>query len=196
MPPGQTKPTFLRPVLGALAVCLAMAGPACGEQIDGLHLLDIQLGSQKSRQAHQLASGGYELADGSYQSFRNWYSTKRPELSFLLLSQMSQNAAFIWGASTGERGEKYLIQPALRLGLLLQNEIAKGTYFSISGTVVLAGGLLERSCMADYGQIAGVQQVNCRLAASTLPPQDTLSYLIRESGWSDSRLTVSLEKRF
>ena len=35
----------------------------------------------------------------------------------------------------------------------------------------------ERACTADYGDIGGVEQVNCRLAASEMTPTETLKYL-------------------
>jgi hypothetical protein len=35
--------------------------------------------------------------------------------------------------------------------------------------------------VADYGDIGGVQSVNCRLAASELPPQETLKHLFNQA---------------
>jgi len=43
------------------------------------------------------------------------------------------------------------------------------------------GGLKEGTCVADYGDIGGVQSVNCRLAASELPPQETLKHLFNQA---------------
>lgn len=187
--------SLLQFLLAAMAGCM-IGDMSHAEQLGGTHLLDVRIGTPKSLLAKRLERGGYELSDGTYQDFRDWYSARQPAASFLLLTQVNRDIAVIWGASTGERGKKYHIQPALHLGVIMQREIAKGTYLSFGGTVILAGDFLERSCTADYGPIAGIQQVNCRLAAGTMPPQETLNYMFKEPGWYESRLTLGLEKRF
>lgn len=50
--------------------------------------------------------------------------------------------------------------------------------------------------MADYGEIGGMQEVNCRLAAEPIPPNETLQYLVNEPGRNESRLSVTFEYRF
>jgi hypothetical protein len=34
--------------------------------------------------------------------------------------------------------------------------------------------------MADFGDVGGVEQVNCRLAATEMAPAETLKYLVNE----------------
>ena len=61
---------------------------------------------------------------------------------------------------------------------------------------MLGGTLHEKSCSADYGQIGGVQEVNCRLAASTLPPAETLRYLLNEKPYNHNQVSLMLTWRF
>jgi hypothetical protein len=46
----------------------------------------------------------------------------------------------------------------------------------------------EKTCVADYGDIGGIQAVNCRLAATALEPAETLQYLYNEKPSSYFRL--------
>lgn len=55
---------------------------------------------------------------------------------------------------------------------------------SVRATRILGGRLRERSCVANYGEIGGVQAVNCRLAASVLPPGQTLGYLFNDKPYN------------
>lgn len=96
------------------------------------------------------------------------------------MTQLSHSFGFIWGISTGENAEKYKIDPELTLGFVYRNKISKNSTFTISGTTFIKGNLKERTCVANYGDIGGIQTVNCRLAASTLSPSETLNYLVNE----------------
>ena len=51
------------------------------------------------------------------------------------------------------------------------------------------GDLNEQPCEGDYGDIGGVQTVNCRLAATFLAPEETLQYLAHAE---PNRLHISL----
>ena len=64
-----------------------------------------------------------------------------------------------------------------KIGFILQHEFNEQSRISFSMTRLMAGGLKEKPCTADYGEIGGVQSVNCRLAATTLEPSATLQYL-------------------
>ena len=50
--------------------------------------------------------------------------------------------------------------------------------------------------MANYGDIGGVQQVNCRLAATELMPETTLSYLLHRAPPSSFALNVKFTHLF
>jgi hypothetical protein len=63
-------------------------------------------------------------------------------------------------------------------------------------TRLVAGGLKEKSCTADYGDIGGVQAVNCRLAASTLEPSSTLQYLANIRAQDRNWLSIRFNMNF
>lgn len=183
-----------------LLLLLVLPGPAgvasAAEASWRTHLLDAYVGSRRSAIADELGQGGYELADGTYRPLAPWYQSDWRDVTLLMMTEVDRNVGLIWGVSTGEAGEKYVIDPALHIGLMVQRQIGDRTWISIKGTVVLGGDLVEFPCVADYGAIGGIQPVNCRLAAETLPPAETLQYLAHERGWRESRVTVIFEHRF
>jgi len=63
-------------------------------------------------------------------------------------------------------------------------------------TTRIGGHLRERACTADYGEIGGVQRVNCRLAATPLEPRETLQYLWDERPGDRLQASVGLMFRF
>ncbi|GAA0309010.1 hypothetical protein [Rhodovulum strictum] len=184
-------------VLTAWAMVLAGAsGAAALDLLEDTHLIDIQAGSNRSSAAQGLSVGGYELADGGRVSFRDWYTPRFPDLSVLLLTQVSANFGVIWGFGTGERAPKYRIEPAFHLGFVYQTRPFDGATLSLKATHPIGGRLRESACVADYGDIGGVVPVNCRLAADLLPPEETLNYLLRMKGRSDARISLDFEFRF
>lgn len=164
--------------LGSLS--LLMSAPAQAQILDLVNntaFVSIKQRSIMTLKAQQLAGGGYELAGGSFVSFVKWYEPRNPDLQFDFLTQFSPSFGLLWGFSTGEYGEKYTVQPAGKIGFILQHEFNEQSRISFSMTRLMAGGLKEKPCTADYGEIGGVQSVNCRLAATTLEPSATLQYL-------------------
>ena len=159
------------------------------------YLLNISQGGRLSDLAASLGVGGYELAGGQWVSFADWYHTDWPEMRVDLLTQFSDSFGILWGASTGERGSKYEIQPSIRLGFVAQTKVGRSSALSLTATTNLWGTLREKPCGADYGEIGGVQTVNCRLAASPLAPEETLRYLLNAEP-SKLRVTVSYSGSF
>ena len=159
-------------------------------------LLDAHVGSNRSAAARELRIGGYELADGTYVDFGDWYTPQFSDLTMLFLKQVSPDFGIIWGLSSGENAPKYRIDPALQVGFVYQYQLSEGAIFSIKATYPLGGRLQEKTCVADYGEIGGVQKVNCRLAAGLLPPEETLGYLVKIAGETDAVITVNLTIRF
>lgn len=170
----------------------AAAAPNFGDT----RVLEVRLGSQRSELVDTLRYGGYELADGTAVRFDAWYTSRMPELDFRFITPLGPNVGFTWGFSTGERGEKYTIDPALRIGLLYRYDLDRFRWLTLSMTTVVGGNLREAPCTADFGPIGGVQSVNCRLAATPLPPQETLQYLIRQNGFRETRISISFTMRF
>ncbi len=112
------------------------------------------------------------------------------------MTPLTPHLGVIWGGSTGERGEKYTLAPSLKVGVVFQAAPTKNTVFSIKATTLLGGTLKEKSCRADYGDIGGVQEVNCRLAASTLEPAETLKYLVHEKPYNQNQIQIQLSLHF
>ncbi|MGZ3218039.1 hypothetical protein [Paracoccus sp. T5] len=165
--------------------------------LNDTHLLEVSLGSVRSDQAGDMRRGGYELADGTPVSFDDWYRPRLKELNLVFLSELTPAFGLIWGMSSGESGEKYRINPGLRFGFVLQRPVGEGGVISLQLTSLLGGRFRERPCQADFGAIGGASvAVNCRLAASTLPPAKTLDYLVSMSGSDEARVTLRYDVSF
>jgi hypothetical protein len=160
------------------------------------HLIDLRQGSYLSRTAASLRGGGYELASGTPVDMQRWYDTKWVDVGATWMTQLTDNVGFIYGLSTGEQAQKYTIAPSMKLGLVMQMQPAKNMVVSLRATTILGGALNEKSCTADYGDIGGVHRVNCRLAASTLAPEETLNYLIRQQPLYRNEVSVSFQWKF
>jgi len=163
-----------------VAGCCLLLSP-CAALADEITttVLDVHQGSQLSQSVQDLEFGGYQLAHGQWQSFYDWYRTDWIDTRVDMVTQTSKDFGVLWGASTGERGEKFMISPGLKLGFISQAHPSPDSTVSFSLTSVLGGQLTEWPCTADYGDIGGVQQVNCRYAAAPIPPADTLPLLLR-----------------
>lgn len=159
-------------------------------------LIEVTQDSDLSRKLGQFRSGGFESSQGAWVSFHSWYSTAWKDTGIAWMTQLTPHLGVIWGGSTGERGEKYTIAPSLKIGAVFQAEPLKNTVFSIRATTLLGGALKEKSCSADYGDIGGVQEVNCRLAASTLEPAATLKYLLNDKPYNQNQILIQLTHRF
>lgn len=163
-----------------LLVVASCAQPAsAGSLLDATYLLNVTQRTRLSDAAWRLGDGAYELVDGRRVVFAPWYEPKWIDVDFHLLTQLSENLGLLWGFSTGEWGEKYRIHPSYKIGFIVQHRLSPQAVISFSATRRFGGGLEERPCIADYGEIGGVQSVNCRLAAADIEPSETLQYLYR-----------------
>lgn len=115
---------------------------------------------------------------------------------YFLGGTTNQHLGIIWGFSTGEIGGKYSIDPSLKLGLAIHQNFDKSSTISLRATTLLGGNLHESMCVADYGDIGGVQQVNCRLAASQLPPNQTLQYMFNDKPYNQNTIMLEYKKTF
>jgi hypothetical protein len=168
---------------------------AYSEVLQDTYLLDVYAGSARSDLATGLRSGGYELSDGSAVNFDDWYKPRLPDLTVLLFSELSPNFGISWGLSSGEVAQKYKINPALHVGFTVQTELFANATLSLTIQTLLGGRLREKSCTADYEE-EGISEVNCRLAASLLPPEETLNYLLDVSAQTETRITLRLQYSF
>jgi hypothetical protein len=171
------RPPVIKAVALTCAGLLALL-PACAQEaFPQIHLADIGQAAGLSQVADGLAVGGYELADGNWQSFGDWYHTDWPEMHVDVLAQMSDSFGLLVGLGSGEGGQKYSIDPSFRLGLIGQMKPSANSTLTLVVNGILGGQFREKTCVADYGIIGGTQEVNCRLAATHLPPEETLQYL-------------------
>ena len=194
--------------LSGMLACLTCAfmltawfSPAFAQELNvAIHLIDMAQDSELSGTAAGLADGwydaveqsrvaGYELADGTPVSFAGWYHTDWPDTRVDMLTQVGDDFGLLWGFSTGERGEKYTIDPSLRLGFVAQAHPTANSVLALTVRGIAWGDLNEQPCEGDYGDIGGVQTVNCRLAATFLAPEETLQYLAHAE---PNRLHISL----
>ncbi len=179
---------------GMIAACLLavllLVPPARAQDFyPANYFVDIHQGSELSDQAAELADGGYELSDGTWVSFAEWYHTDWQDIRFEMMTQFTPDFGLLWGGSTGERGEKYTIDPSISLGFVAQVRTGPSSALSMTFRTIFAGELTEKTCEADYGDIGGIQTVNCRLAASILAPEETLEYLVNAD---PNRLHIAL----
>lgn len=181
----------------AAALWLLPAGPGSGraEIIDRTHLLELDDSSAHGSTIRHIRRGTYELSDGLPLTMREWYSPEVPELTLRMLTEVAEGFGITWGLSTGEEGPKYRIDPALHLGFILQEEVWRNATLTLTASTLLGGDLSERPCEADYGEF-GSMKVNCRLAATTLAPEETLDYLLESSGRKASWVSLQFEYRF
>jgi hypothetical protein len=159
-------------------------------------VLDVQQEAVPARDIQIARFGGYELADGQFQSFSRWYAGRLTFIRADLITQLTPGIGLLWGLSGGERGEKYTLQPSLRAGLVAVASLSSHSTLSLTARTTLGGRLLEKPCSANYGAIGGVQLVNCRLANSELSPESTLTQLWNFAPVDQTRLTLRLTTHF
>ena len=164
--------------------------------MEDTHLLDLRTGTPLSAGLTSYQNRGYELSDGSWLTFGDWYRPDWPEIQIKFLTMVRRDIGFVWGFGTGESGGQYEIDPSLHLGLIVERELTEAETLSFSVTGIIGGHLSEDACTAGYGSLGGTQRVNCRLAATTMRPADTLNYLFDESPPDRIRVSVRYEFRF
>lgn len=164
--------------------------------LENTFLLDVSIGSSRSQIARDLSFGGYELSDGTPVDFSEWYTPRFPDLNFIFLTQLNPSFGLSWGVSFGENGEKYRIDPGMWLGFVYRRQFTRQSSLTFSALTLVGGNFRERACVGDYGEIGGIQPVNCRLAASFLPPAETLQFLVNEKGYRETRFSLRYEIRF
>src|SRR5450830_1187298 len=98
-------------------------GPAAGTVTGDTYLFHIRQGSDLSNKVSAIRRQGFESAHGEHVSLHRFYSTRWTDFKVLWATYVKQSSLFIWGASSGESGEKYRIQPALTLGFVHQHKI-------------------------------------------------------------------------
>lgn len=192
-------PALWRGLRAALTVWLCLHSPIEGARaqpfLEDAQLVDARL-SSLSYTADDLGKGYGNLAGGGTYSFERWYDNDFGDLRLTMLTPVNRNLGIFWGFGTGESGEKYQIDPSVKVGFLAIEPVGDNGTLSLSVSVVLGGYLREKSCTADYGAIGGLQAVNCRMADSVLPPSETLKYLLDEPPGDQVSVSLRYEVRF
>lgn len=181
----------------ALCAALVLATPLhANEFLRSSHILGIYQGSDMSGIAEGMRNyPDFDLRDeGSGRIVvRDWYQTDWTDVVVDMLTELDDDLALLWSFSTGERGEKYRIDPSIKLGFIAQHEVSDTSFLTLIATSTMFGNFTELPCEADYGKIGGgVQPVNCRLAATPLPPEETLDYLVNAN---PTRFSIQLSFR-
>lgn len=178
-------------------ILLLQAPLASGQDLlQRTFLVEVTAGSGRSAIARGFSFGGYELDEGNPVNLADWYTPRFPDVNFIFLTELSPTTGLTWGISLGERGEKYSIDPGVWLGLVHRIDLGLKSSLTISAMTMLWGDFREKSCFGFYRAINDEEEVNCRLAASTLPPADTLKFLVSEPGYRETRVTLRYEIQF
>ena len=171
-------PQFRRADIGlaCLVLCLLPAHASAQSFFERMQLVSVETGGLSSlARSYGNLSGG--LSSGARYSYDRYYSSDYDDMRFTWLAPVTENFGVLWGFGTGESGDKYEIDPSLKIGFVMTEPITKNEWVSLSVSTVIGGYFKEDACTANYGAIGGVQRVNCRMADSILPPSETLRYL-------------------
>lgn len=195
----------LFPVLGSLLSAAALAQPAgdlarrwsTHAPTQGTQLVDIRLNPGFARQLQAIRAGGYENDGGDWVAFQPWYAPAWRDTSLTWMTPLSPRLGLMWGLSTGERAAKYTVEPGLRLGAVFQTEVSRNADVSFRAMHVLGGRLKEKTCQATYADLSdGAVEVNCRLAAGTMAPSETLKQMLSGRPDNATELRLQLNYRF
>jgi hypothetical protein len=165
-------------LIAALLCAMSNAAPASAlDLLENTRLSNARIGSSFDSLLRKTARGGYELQNGQSLSFGDWYDSERQAIELAFETQLTPGSWLTWGFSTGERGEKYQIQPSLLLGYERTWALEKNAFLTFGISARFGGRLKEDPCEATYSLAVAPTKVNCRLAATTLRPDETLDYL-------------------
>ena len=188
---------ILHKLLISIVLCILASTSAYGfDFIDKTHLIEIRQGSELSEKVNFYTVGGFEVANGSFVSYTPWYINHWTDTRVSFMTQITQTLGIIWGVSSGEVGDKFRIYPSLKIGVAYFENLGKNATLSFKATTILGGNLTEYPCIADYGDVGGVQMVNCRMAASQLPPSETLNYLFNDRPYNQTMVTLEYKLYF
>ena len=154
--------------------------------VEKTFLVEITQGSELSNKMNFYTVGGFETANGNFVSYTPWYTNHWTDARITFMTQVTSSFGVIWGFSSGEQADKYKIYPNMKIGLAYFDQLSKDSTLSLKATTIIGGKLIEYPCLADYGDIGGVQQVNCRMAASQMPPSETLQYLFNDKPYNQT----------
>ncbi len=141
-------------------------------------LTEIVQNNPLSKKASGFRDGHYELSTGDLQRFDDWFHPAFQDMRLSWLLPITPDWGIVWGIGTGERADKYTIAPSIKLGFVMDTPLSHRSRLSLSASTWLGGRMREKPCSAFYAEFGAIKAVNCRLAASLLPPEETLNYSV------------------
>ena len=184
-------------LLIVIALWMGMSFSTYGfDFIEKTHVIEIRQGSELSEKVNFYTVGGFEAANGSFVSYTPWYINRWTDARVSFMTQITDTVGIIWGFSSGEFGDKYKIYPSMKIGIAYFEKLGKNSTLSLRATTIVGGNLTEYPCIADYGDIGGIQMVNCRMAASQLPPSETLAYLFNDRPYNQNMVSLEYKLYF
>lgn len=163
-------------------------------------LVGLGFETSQSLFVRSAAQDGFELSEGGAVDLNGWYSPKAPNISATFLTQVAGDLTgdldVLWGAALGEVGEKYRLGPEVTLGLAMRRKLGRYGVVQLDVYGQYGGALREVACIGDYGALGGEQSVNCRLAASILPPEETLAFLWQQPARANYAVRLTVVWRF
>ncbi|WP_302174538.1 hypothetical protein [uncultured Hydrogenophaga sp.] len=189
------------PAIAAAWMCAAPAQAfevlAAPEARLSTRLFDVTVRSELSQKVRGFRDQSYELSAGAVAPLEDWYRPRTlPDTVFRFLTPFGPDNGLVWGFGTGERGRKYRIDPSIHVGWAHQTWLSPRTRVGLQVSAQIGGRMRERTCTADYGEIGGVAAVNCRLAATEMPPEQTLAFLSNTGPERRIRLNLSFSHSF
>lgn len=183
-------------IVAAAFLAMNAVPVAARDLLVSTHLIDLRPEIALSDRVKGASLDGYALSGGEFLDFQRWYGRKWIDFRVDLMTQLSDEIGILWGVSTGEWSEKYRIDPGFRIGFVYMVKPSPQSVLALTFSTTLGGRLREKPCTADYGEIGGVQQVNCRLAASILAPEKTLAFLWNKRPPDHTRIGIRYQLSF
>jgi len=146
------------------------------------NLIDIRFENHMQSIARSLSRSVIQMEDGELNSLRSFYIPDFPNVGLTFSTRVSDEHYWIIGFDTGTQGDKYIIYPSIQFGWYSKFYLSRNLVFEANVSLRLGGRFKEKSCIADFGSIASSKEINCRLADSILPPNETLNYLANFRG--------------
>ncbi len=183
-------------IAAAAFLAMSAAPVAARDFLLSTYLIDLRPEIALSDRVKGASLAGYALSGGEFVDFQRWYGRKWVDFRVDLMTQLSDEVGILWGVSTGESGAKYQIDPGFRVGFVYMAKPSPQSVLALTFSTTLGGRLREKPCTADYGEIGGVRQVNCRLAASVLEPERTLAFLWNKRPPDHTRIGIRYQLSF
>lgn len=186
----------LRHTIVSVAIATACTSALAFDFFDNTFLVELKQGGVLTDKASAMGDTRYESQTGSLITLNHLYRSSWTDMHATFMTQLSPQFGIVWGVSTGERAKKYEIAPSFKLGAVFMQPVTKNSSLTFRGSYIFGGASKEKACTADYGDVGGIQAVNCRLAATPMEPSATLQYMVNERPRDWRMITVQFNMSF